>query len=248
MITARLSNSFMKKTCLIAAFCAALLSSCAANKPVDKLDFPTASEWCQGAPWCDFTSVEQKWPVAIDSNKNAAITNLTFSVQVPRSYSKLAVLWGPLPTFAAEYGSYRIVVALEETPDPPVNAEPTLAKAKNLSARLPIDLYEIIFTSTHNQIEPKNIYDAWLWRSAFSVKSRSYKSATKAEIYRNGKWNAYVADVDGVTHTRATVITHRDFPTRYLRIFDNGAPKSVIVGIIASVKLDGSTPNSKGSR
>lgn len=229
----------MKCARAVAVLYIGLLVACTSSTATDTLNFPAAAAWCQDAPWCEFESVEKKWPVTSEQIKLAPITNLTFIVGVPRDYSKLSLIWGELPTFAVHYQGYRIVVELEEITDiKTMDGMRDLVEAQKLSKRLPIDQYEILFTAKPEQTEPANLYDRWLWRSAFSIKSSLYKSTKLGEIYRQGDWNVYLADVEGVSDSRITIITHRALPARYLKILDDGAPKAIILEIIASIKLD----------
>lgn len=224
----------------VAALLATASQACASGT-TNSLAFPTAVEWCQSAPGCGFTADDKAWPEKPQKGAEPTfpLSNLTFTVNVPVAFTGLTVAAGAQATLVAQYPAYRIAVSLEELPEPAAGtgtADLTAAKAR--SKRKPIDVFDILFTAKPEQPEPKNLYEAWLWRSAFAIKARFYESTTKGEIRRNGKWTAFIADVKRSPDTRATVITHKDIPSRYLRILDTGAPDNVIAALIASAELD----------
>ena len=142
---------------------------------------------------------------------------------------------------AARYANYKIIVTLGELPDFRSIAEgDTSPPSKDKGRYASLDYFEIIFTSTLNQPEPENSYDRNLWRTAFFIKSSVlYKSATEAEIYRNGPWTVYTVKLAGESKPRNTVITHKNSPARYLEISDYDAPKTVITDLIATIQLVG---------
>lgn len=230
----------MKALIAVAALLVTASQACASGT-TNSLAFPTAAEWCQSAPWCGFTADDKPWPEKAQESSYPTIplSNLTFTVNAPAAFKGLTVAAGAQATLVAQYPDYRIAVSLEDLPEPTAEtgtADLTAAKAR--SKRRPIDVFDILFTAKPEQPEPKNLYEAWLWRSAFAIKARFYESTTKAEIRRNGKWTAFIADAKRSPYTRATVITHKDIPARYLRILDTGAPDNVIAALIASVELD----------
>ena len=230
----------MKALIAVAAVLATASQACASGT-TNSLAFPTAAEWCQSAPWCGFTADDKPWPekAQTSSYPTVPISNLTFTVNAPAAFKGLTVAAGAQATLVAQYPDYRIALSLEDLPEPATETGAgDLTAAKARSKRRPIDVFDILFTAKPQQPEPKNLYDAWLWRSAFAIKARFYESTTKGEIRRNGKWTAFIADVKRSPYTRATVITHKDIPSRYLRILDTGAPDNVIAALIASVELD----------
>ena len=232
----------MKIPIAVAALLAVVSQACASGT-TNSLAFPAAGEWCQNAPSCGFTADDKPWPENVQANSypTVPLSNLTFTINAPAAFKGLTVAAGAQATLVAQYADYRIAVSLEDLPEPTAGtgaAELTAAKAQ--SKRRPIDVFDILFTAKPQQAEPKNLYEAWLWRSAFAIKARFYESTTKGEIRRNGKWTAFIADVKRSPYTRATVITHKDVPSRYLRILDTGAPENVIADLIASVELEAS--------
>lgn len=225
-------------------FSLGILSGCAATtkEPPHLKDegLQSAAYFCANAPWCNFTAVERPWPVVTPATSFLPFDNLIFLLQLPPAPEKLSIDWTSR-MLAAQYANFRIVVTLGELPDFRSIAEgDTSPPFKDKGRYALLDYFEIMFTATLDQPEPKNSYDRNLWRAAFFRKAMElYKSTTEAEIYRNGPWTVYTVKVGGWTYTRNTVITHKNSPARYVQIFDNDAPKSVITDLIATIQYLG---------
>lgn len=193
--------------------------------------FPEASVSCADTPWCSFTSSEKKWPSEKLNGLEVPISDLFFIVSIPRKYSKITVLWGPLPHYTIHFDKYLISISLEDVP----NISQITGNNGNYSHD---KLFDIIFTQIPNKPEPMNRIDRLLWRFAFRSKASQYKSATKGIIYRKDKWTAYTVNIQEISYTRKTIITHKDIPNRFLQILDDGAPKVVIERILSSIILE----------
>jgi hypothetical protein len=197
--------------------------------------FPTASESCNNAPWCDFKGVEHNWPSLSDDQDLAPFSNLTFIVQLPRHFDKISILWGKLPMFVAQYNQNKIAISVEEIPPIDIKADTPLKESGKIQ---PSEIFNTIFTKTPADTEPQNSRDQALWRTAFMMKAKQFKSASDATIYENGPWSAYTAKVEAVTHNRITIVTHNEIAGRYLAIRDSGVDGKIIENIIATIKLD----------
>lgn len=222
-------------------FSLGILSGCAATTKAPHLKdegLQSAAYFCADAPWCNFTAVARPWPEVTPTSSFLPFDNLIFLVQLPPAPEKLSIEWNSR-MLAARYANYKIVVTLGELPDFHSIAEGDItAPSKDKGRYALLDYFEIMFTAKPGQPEPENSYDRYLWRAAFLGKAAYfYKSTTDAEIYRNGPWTAYTTKMSGGDDPRNTVITHKNFPTRYLRIFSHDVPDAVIDNLIATIQL-----------
>lgn len=223
-------------------FSLGILSACAeiAKPPPQLKDegLQSAAYFCADAPWCNFTAAERPWPEVTPKSSFMPFDNWIFLVQLPPAPEKLSVSWTS-QMLVARYANYKIVVTLGESPDFRSIADGDITlPSKDKGRYALLDYFEIMFTAKPGQPEPENSYDRGLWRTAFFMKSSvQYKSATEAEIYRNGPWTVYTVKLAGESNPRQTVITHKNSPSRYVQISDYDAPKTVITDLIATIQL-----------
>lgn len=243
----------MQKHChLIMIICFSLLVGCthtapAANSLFENEFYPTQFQ-CEDTPWCKTKAVLKDWPKAPEMAASVLVSNLTFMFRLPTGFEKLtAVPNDKLPMLAAHYPGYNISVALNEfssaldltpTSNAALNAE--IVRAQASSKLVPTDVYRILFTVSSEESEPENLYDRMMWRLAFIMKaSKSYEPESPPEMYRNGKWTVYTwTRAEEPPQTRTAIITHEDFPARYLQVIGRGAPQAIFDYLISTLSLD----------
>ena len=179
------------------------------------------------------------WPDIKDRPDTVPVNNGIFVYQFPRQFDKVSVLGTP-PMVVARYPNYRIAVATEKMYDyGALVLEKAGASGPKHDKSPALRYFEIMFTKTLTDPEPENRHDRILWRAAFAGKSiQKFSSTPNAEIYRHDPWTVYMANVDGITHTRETIAVHRDQSDFYLRVFDTNAPKATLLNLIAATALD----------
>ena len=231
-----------------------MLMGCAHTAPVKNTlfddEFPSAKSRCEDTPWCETKAVLKDWPKAPEIAASVLVSNWTFMFRLPTGFEKLTVVSGDkLPMLAAHYSGYNIAVALDEfssflspTGNARLNAE--IARAHASSKFLPNDAHRILFTASPEEAEPENLYDRMLWRFAFLLKSsKLYEPESPPEMYQNGKWTVYSwARSETPPRARHMIITHQDFPARYLNVITRPitreAPQAVLDYLITTLTLD----------
>lgn len=199
-----------------------------------------AVEICKDQPQCGFVGVSKNWPSKGFESVAVTFSNQIFDVKLPSKFDRVSIGWGVSPPYAVWFGDKRVSFGIEEVPDESTSTDyQAIIEEKSRSQWVPIDIFKIIFGENKStEKEPVNAYEKYLWRTAFFHKFLAYKSTTSAFIYHHGKWNAYTALMGGESKSRLTVITHADYPSRYLTIRDNGVGLEFIEKVIASIKLN----------
>ncbi len=227
-----------------------LLMGCAHARPVENSlyddEFPSTKSRCEDSLSCEIKAVLKDWPKAPEIAASVLVSNWTFMFRLPTGFEKLtAVPNDKLPMLAAHYPGYNIAVALNEfssflppTGNEVINAE--VARAHASSKLVPTDIYRILFTAGSEEAEPENLYDRMLWRTAFYMKSfERFNPDSPPEMYRNDKWTVYSwTRAEEPPQTRTAIVTHEDFPARYLHVMGRGAPQALFDYLISTLTLD----------
>lgn len=227
-----------------------LLMGCAHTVPVENSlyddEFPSTKSRCEDVPWCMTKTVLKDWPKAPEIAASVPISNWTFVFRLPTGFDKLTVVSGnKLPMLVAQYPDYNISVALNEfsfsltpTGNNAINAE--VARAHASSKFVLTDIYRIFFTASSEEAEPENLYDRMLWRTAFYMKSfERFNPDSPPEMRRNGKWTVYSwTRSETPLQPRYMIITHQDFPARYLNVITRDVPQAILDYFITTLTLD----------
>jgi hypothetical protein len=200
---------------------------------------PPVSLICKNQPRCDFLATQKKWPKEVAIEDAVTFSNLAFDIRFPSGFDKVAVIWNELPLYMVIYKNKKISIGMENVPSEETSSDfPSLLDDKTRSSWLPIDIFKIIFSKKPNDMEPANTYERYLWRTAFLYKAITYAPSSDAFVYTKGPWTAYTAKVGDPTNDRFTVVTHREYPNRYLTIRDSGASLEFIEKLISTIKLN----------
>jgi hypothetical protein len=96
-----------------------------------------------------------------------------------------------------------------------------IAKRKNWSQEEGVDDF-ITFLNLAFDKALSNMFESYLWRTAFFHKVITCGRLTTALVYEKGFWRAYTANVGDSTNDRLTMLTHKKYQNRYLMIRGNG--------------------------